>query len=87
MDEGIKELIAIGVSIGVHCQPCLAFHLEKAKELGIGEEDIQEAIQIGHMVEQGATTAMKKYERLLLGQTQAPSGPCCSGNTSSQCCG
>jgi len=33
MDEKTKELIAIGASVGAHCQPCLAWH-EKARELG-----------------------------------------------------
>ena len=35
-DNKIKELIAIGVSVGVNCQPCLQYHVTTAKELGIG---------------------------------------------------
>jgi alkylhydroperoxidase/carboxymuconolactone decarboxylase family protein YurZ len=29
MDERIKELIAIGASVGAHCQPCLTYHVER----------------------------------------------------------
>ena len=27
MDERTKELIAIGASVGAHCQPCLTYHV------------------------------------------------------------
>jgi AhpD family alkylhydroperoxidase len=35
MDERTRELIAIGASVGAHCQPCLTYHVEKARELGM----------------------------------------------------
>lgn len=44
MDERTKELIAIGASVGAHCQPCLTYHMEKARELGANDEDIRAAI-------------------------------------------
>ena len=28
MNESIKELVAIGASIGAHCQPCLKYHIQ-----------------------------------------------------------
>lgn len=85
MDERTKELIAIGVSVGVHCQPCLDFHLEKARELGIGEDEIKEAVEVGHMVEKGALNAMRKYVGLVLNQVKSQGGERCSGD-SSGCC-
>ena len=51
MDERTKELIAIGASVGAHCQPCLTWHVEKAREMGIDDETIRAAIETGHMVE------------------------------------
>jgi len=56
-----KELIAVGASEAGHCQPCLSYHVNKAKELGIDEEEIKEAITVGHMVEKGAMSAMRKF--------------------------
>jgi AhpD family alkylhydroperoxidase len=61
MDESIKELVAIGASVGAHCQPCLEYHIQAAFELGIAEEDIRAAIAVGHAVEKGAQSAMKKF--------------------------
>ena len=38
MNEKTKELSSIGASLAAHCQPCLVFHVDKARKLGIGEE-------------------------------------------------
>lgn len=61
MDEITKELIAIGASVGAHCQPCLTWHVKKARGLGIDDETIRAAIETGHMVEKGAMAAMRKF--------------------------
>ena len=86
MDEQMKELIAIGASVSAHCQPCLAYHLGKARELGIGEDAIGEAIQVGFLVEKGAMNALRKYAAEIVKQPPTPSEPCCPGGTST-CCG
>jgi AhpD family alkylhydroperoxidase len=61
MTESIRELIAIGTSVGAHCQPCLEYHIKAAVELGVSEAEIRAAIAIGHTVEKGALSAMKKF--------------------------
>ena len=68
MDEKTKELIAIGASVSAHCQPCVTYHVGKARELGIGEELILEAVSVGQMVERGAGVAMRDFTRDLLGK-------------------
>ncbi len=65
MNTNTKELIAIGASIAAHCQPCPKYHYAKAKELGISQEEIQEAIGVGHQVESGARKAMMDLETTL----------------------
>jgi AhpD family alkylhydroperoxidase len=78
MDEKSKELIAIGASIGAHCQPCLTYHVGKAKEMGIDEVAIREAMAIGHMVEKGAMVAMKQFAAGVFDTTTpAKSAPSC----------
>jgi AhpD family alkylhydroperoxidase len=66
MDERTKELIAIGASVGAHCQPCLTWHVEKAREMGIDDETIRAAIETGHMVEKGAMSSMRKFSDTIL---------------------
>lgn len=89
MDEHTKELIAIGASVGAHCQPCLAYHVEKAREMGISEEDIRASIDTGHMVEKGAMSAMRKFSASLLEPAPAGSCGCTSDNRTppKACCG
>lgn len=66
VDERTKELVAIGASVGAHCQPCLVHHVGKARELGIDDGMIRAAIEVGHMVEKGAMGAMRKFTADLL---------------------
>lgn len=77
MDEKVKELIAVGASIGAHCQPCLAYHVAKAKELGIQDSEIREAIAIGHMVEKGAMSAMRQFAAGVFDEPVGSAPACC----------
>lgn len=61
MDRKLKELIAIGASVAAHCQPCLKYHVAKAKEADVAEEDIRQAIAVGKMVSKGAGEHMDVY--------------------------
>ncbi len=61
MNTQIKELIAVGASIAANCQPCLTYHVGKAREAGVTEEEIMEAISIAKMVRKGATAKMDQF--------------------------
>lgn len=74
MDGRTKELIAIGASVGAHCQPCLTYHVEKARELGIDDNEIRTAIETGHMVEKGAMSAMRKFSANILAAASPTAG-------------
>ena len=89
MDEKTKELIAVGTSVGAHCQPCLTYHVAKAKEMGIAEDEIREAIAVGHMVEKGAMAAMKQFSAGIFAANPAPAAECCAGGQAkgNKCCG
>jgi AhpD family alkylhydroperoxidase len=81
MDENMKELIAIGASVSAHCQPCVTYHVGKARELGIGEEDIRAAVAVGQQVEKGAGAAMREFAEKVVGggEPAVRTPPCCSG--------
>ena len=87
MDEKTKELIAIGASMGAHCQPCLTYHVSRAKEIGVDDKQISEAIEVGQMVEKGSMSAMRAFSKSVLNtppETEVQS--CCSGGAKG-CCG
>ena len=58
MNVKLRELVSLGASVSAHCFPCFEYHLEQARKLGISEEEIQEAIQAGFMVMNGAGRKM-----------------------------
>ncbi len=68
MDAKMKELVFLGASVSAHCFPCFDYHLEQARKLGICEAEIQESIQAGFMVMNGAgDRMMEKIKRTLPG--------------------
>ena len=42
-----KEITTLALSVAVQCEPCLRIHLEKARGMGISEEEIEEAAWLG----------------------------------------
>ena len=58
LDANIKELIAIGASVSANCQPCVKYHVGKAREMKIDETEIQQAVEVGQMVRKGAAGQM-----------------------------
>ncbi|HEX42589.1 MAG TPA: arsenite methyltransferase [Phycisphaerales bacterium] len=85
----IKELIAIGASVTAHCQPCLTYHVDKARQIGIDEQEVREAIAVGHQVEKGSMSAMTAFTKSVLDSSTQDKPVCCTGRTSpdgKSCC-
>ena len=66
LDDGIKELIAVGASVSANCHPCVKYHTAKAREMKIDEAEIQQAIDVGKMVRKGAAGEMDELLEELL---------------------
>jgi AhpD family alkylhydroperoxidase len=60
IDNKLKELIAIGASVSANCHPCIKYHVNKARELVIDDDEIRQAIEVGKMVRKGAAGEMDK---------------------------
>ena len=54
LDDKTVELINIAVSDLNACQPCVSGHVAKAKQLGLGDAEILEAVQCAATVYAGA---------------------------------
>ena len=72
LDEMTKELVAIGAAITAHCQPCLEYHTAKARELGVSEENIAEAVKVGQQVQRGASAKIDRFAGQLIGGLNEP---------------
>jgi AhpD family alkylhydroperoxidase len=60
LDDKIKELIAIGASVSANCHPCVKYHVGKAHDMKVAEDEIRQAIDVGRMVRKGASGEMDK---------------------------
>jgi len=61
LDTRIKELIAVGASVTANCQPCLQYHVSKARESGANDEEIAIAIAVAKAVRKGAAAKMDDF--------------------------
>jgi len=48
-----KELIALGIAMGVQCKPCIFLHVKKCLAAGASPEEILEAAQVSVMMAGG----------------------------------
>ncbi|HEX8989612.1 MAG TPA: carboxymuconolactone decarboxylase family protein [Rhodocyclaceae bacterium] len=58
-----RELVAIGASVASNCIPCLAYHVAKARKLGLSEEQIAEAVAFADKVRQVPAAAVLEAAR------------------------
>jgi AhpD family alkylhydroperoxidase len=66
-----KELIAIGIAVAVHCEPCIDAHVEKCLKAGATGPEIMEAAGVGVLMGGGpaymysalASAALDRLER------------------------
>ena len=61
-----EELTAIGAAIGANCIPCLAYHLRKAREAGLSDDQLRAAVAVARAVkETPARLILEAADRLL----------------------
>jgi AhpD family alkylhydroperoxidase len=94
MTPAVAELVAIGAAIGCNCMPCLKYHMDQARTLGVSDDDILQAVALGHKVKQTpAKLILQQADRQLGGrvaQTLDPEAACklADGAPSpGKCCG
>ena len=61
MNAATKELVAIAAAVAGKCQPCFAYHYKQAKEQGIGEDLIREAMQLARDIRASGDKHMDEF--------------------------
>ena len=61
LDPKTKALAALAASLAARCQPCFAYHLQLARELGVDEELLREAVAVAKEVRAGADRKMDEF--------------------------
>ncbi len=84
LDNRTKELIAIAASIAASCQSCLEYHVGKAAEFGVDQQDIAQAVEVGRTVRQGAAAKIDQIAEGGLHQQSTAAG---GGRSARWACG
>lgn len=63
LDVQTKELIGLTCSMVLRCDDCVKYHLGKAKEVGLSDEQIVEAMAIANLV--GGTIVIPHLRRAM----------------------
>lgn len=85
LNEREKELVAIGASIGSNCIPCIAFHVGKAREAGLTQDEIEAAVTLSEEIRAVPASLVVNTARSYLDtdtvvQADADSGICGCGD-------
>ena len=79
LDPKTKELIALGISVAVRCDDCIAFHVKAAVEHGAIREEVLETLGMAIYMGAGpsamyASHALSTYAQFAAGRTDANAG-------------
>lgn len=72
-DTRMTELTAVGASVAANCQACVTYHIAKALESGVEQDEIAQAVEVGRMVRKGAAAKVDQVVESRL--PAAPSAP------------
>ena len=78
----VQELVAIGAAIAANCEPCLKFHYDKARKLGVSARDMHSAVAVALAVKDTPARAMVDLASKLLRAPVAAAAP----GTVGDCC-
>ncbi len=74
LDPKAKELIALGISVAVRCDDCIAFHVKAAVDRGATREEVLETLGMAIYMGAGpsamyASHALGAYKQFTAGKT------------------
>ena len=73
LDSKTQAVIAVGCATAANCTGCLEKTVSIAKELGVGEEEIGAAIEVGRRVRAGAADKLDQFAATVNGASAEPS--------------
>ena len=66
MDERTTELVGIAASVAGHCQPCLRYHIQAARRLGIEKKEIRAAVALAKAISKAGDDSMAELASRLI---------------------
>lgn len=68
-----RELVALGAAMGSNCVPCIEYHIPKAREAGLTDPELSEAIRLADRVRQVPARKVIEVALQLVGASQSSS--------------
>jgi len=88
--EEVAELVAIGAAIASNCEPCFRFHYDKARKLGVADDDVRRAVDLAQKVKEAPARAVLGLAHRTLEEKDVPSDVGVASNDAPQkqdsCC-
>jgi AhpD family alkylhydroperoxidase len=70
----VAELVAIGAAIAANCEPCLQYHFDQARKLGVSKDDMARAVKTAQAVKDTPAQSIFDLANRLLQPKAAPLG-------------
>lgn len=83
----ITELAAVGAAVGSNCEPCLKYHYNEARKLGVTKEELVLAVRTAQMVKDTPAGKVLDLAGKLLGVDRTELGGSAPEDTDDACCG
>jgi len=61
LDKKTKELMAVGISLVIHCEPCLVWHIGEALKVGASDQEIIESMEVALEMGGGPATVSARF--------------------------
>jgi AhpD family alkylhydroperoxidase len=74
VENKTKLLIAVGAALAVNCQPCLKTIIKKAREGGVEDKEILEAIGVARLIRRNSLNQMDHFVAGLAGTDDTSEG-------------
>jgi len=85
MKEKTEIMVALAAAIGANCIPCFDHLYEKAKGLGLSNEEVLRIAETANKVKTGASIFLKNAINDTMGLEPETDQPCCL-ETEKSCC-
>ena len=72
LDQKTKELIALGISVAIRCDDCIAFHVKAAVERGATREEVLETLGMAIYMGAGPSAMYASHALGAFAQFAAP---------------
>ncbi len=89
MTPAVAELVALGAAVAGNCEACFEYHHQQATRLGVSEEDMIRAVNLGLRIKEVPHQSLMQSAQKALAPEQAQGQACCGGGgdgEGSKCC-